>query len=229
MSKIILAIETSGQACSAALFTEKAQFVRYELTDRAHTQLLLPMVQDLIEEASVPLEAIQAIAVGRGPGSFTGVRIAVSAAQGMAYGLNIPVYPISTLAALCYQVEPEKGCLVIPAIDARMHEVYTTSYGVVETQFQQITEECLLSPAELLQHLVQAPSSKIMAIGSGWDAYYEEITANTAHSIVRLENRQVNALQIGLIAKAQIEKSIQGVDALNVLPVYIRDKVAEKS
>ncbi len=225
MKKSILAIETSGQACSCALITEKGQFVRYEPTQKAHTQLLLPMMQELLTEASVPLEAIDALAVGQGPGSFTGVRIAVSAAQGLAYGLNIPVYPVSTLKALCYQVKPEANSIVIPAIDARMHEVYAAAFETIDGHYKQVGEECLLSPAELLQQFATTQTHKIIALGSGWDAYFEEITAKTTQHIVRLENRQVNALEIALIAKAQSEKGVHGVNALEVLPVYIRDNV----
>ncbi|MBS0286281.1 MAG: tRNA (adenosine(37)-N6)-threonylcarbamoyltransferase complex dimerization subunit type 1 TsaB [Proteobacteria bacterium] len=226
MLKTLLAIETSGGACSAALITPNHTYTRFELTQKAHTQLLLPMVEALIKEANIELKSLDAIAVGRGPGSFTGVRIAVSAAQGLAYGLNIPVYAISTLAALSAQVDSSHhNALIIPAIDARMHEVYTCAFS----GSQLLIPECLVKPQELLATvLTDQTTQDIIAIGSGWDAYFEEITNNTTHNITHVSDKQVRALEVGLIAKKLMQNGISGVLAKDLLPVYIRDDVAQK-
>lgn len=226
MFNTLLAIETSGGACSVALLAPGQNYVRFELTQKAHTQLLLPMVQSLIEEANIALSDINAIAVGRGPGSFTGVRIAVSAAQGLAYGLNIPVYPVSTLAALRYQVNSQDAnTIIMPAIDARMKEVYACVFNTHE----QIVSECLVKPQDLLPTLLsENKPAKIIALGSGWDAYYDEIVKHVEGEIEFLPQKQVRALEIGLIAKQQMEQGVNGVLAKDLLPVYIRDEVAQK-
>lgn len=121
MKPILLGIETSTNACSVALSIDNRIIHRFEIIPQMHTKRLFPMIREVMNEANITLDQLDAIAVGRGPGSFTGIRIAVSAAQGLAFGLGINVYPISTLAALAHQIQDDK---VIPTLDARMGDVY---------------------------------------------------------------------------------------------------------
>ena len=127
----ILAIETATEACSAALYNDGEIICRYELAPRKHTQLILPMMDAILEEAGVTRSSLDAIAFGRGPGAFTGLRIAVGIAQGLALAVDKPVIPISTLGAMAQQVLETTSNVInsaeaafIPAIDARMGEVY---------------------------------------------------------------------------------------------------------
>src|SRR5512146_2675208 len=98
----LIAIETSTEACSAALLINGAMSDRYQLAPREHTALLLPMVDELLADAGLERSQLEAVAFGRGPGGFTGVRIATGVAQGIGFALNIPVTPVSTLAALAH-------------------------------------------------------------------------------------------------------------------------------
>ena len=126
----LLAIDTSGDACSAALFLDGVIEQRLDPTPRRHGELLLPMMQALLESAGIGLDALDAIAFGRGPGSFTGVRIAVAVAQGGAFGAGCPTVPVSTLAAMAVGEYRRTGRRrVLAALDARMGEVY---WGVYE-------------------------------------------------------------------------------------------------
>jgi tRNA threonylcarbamoyladenosine biosynthesis protein TsaB len=137
----ILALETSTEACSVAFQNEMEHvYERFEITPQQHTRLLFPMIRDVLAEANLALAEIDAIAVSRGPGSFTGVRIAVNVAKGLAFGLNKPVYAISTLAAMAYQMPGET---VRPVLDARMGEVYTGLYRVLEGKLECLEEDNL--------------------------------------------------------------------------------------
>src|SRR6201995_911287 len=117
----LIAIETSTEKCSAALLHGGALIERSELAPRRHAELILPMIESLLNEAGVSRRQLDAIAVGRGPGAFTGVRLAISVAQGLALGLDLPVLPVSSLAALAQDVPPGDAS-ILATIDARMGE-----------------------------------------------------------------------------------------------------------
>ena len=128
----LLAIETSTEACSVAIWRDGEVLERFEIAPRQHAMLLLPWCEDMLAEAGVAKSQLDAIAVGRGPGAFTGVRLAIAAAQGMALGLDRPLLPVSTLAALALGPSLEhtlaEGQKIMAAIDARMGEVYAACY-----------------------------------------------------------------------------------------------------
>jgi tRNA threonylcarbamoyladenosine biosynthesis protein TsaB len=216
---IILAIETATDACSCALITaDNVVLERVEQIPRAHTQLIFPMITELLSTAQLQLSQIEAIAVGRGPGSFTGVRIAVSVAQGLAFGLNIPVYPISTLAALALQGKEQapNAVLIVPALDARMQEIYSALYQVQDNLLVEIMPEYVGPPYP------QDLASGAVALGSGWDSYPPGSNVQWLKQCVPL------ARHIGLLALAQISQGNPGMLAKEVLPVYVRDNVAAK-
>src|SRR5437762_3413401 len=122
---LILAIETSTDACSVALYTPKQTYSLFEVQPQAHAQLLLGMVDNVRRQAGIELKELSAFAFGRGPGSFTGVRIAASVVQGLAFGVNKPIIPVSSLQALAQQAyNKSKSPNIIAMLDARMHEIY---------------------------------------------------------------------------------------------------------
>lgn len=127
----LLALDTATEACSAAVWVDGAVWERYELAPRRHAALILPMIESVLAEAGLSPKQLDVVAFGRGPGAFTGVRIAVGIAQGIAFAADLPVVPVSTLAALALGVGRETGySRLAAALDARMSEVYWGTYAV---------------------------------------------------------------------------------------------------
>lgn len=125
MSTRILAIDTATEACSVALWNNGEKHALFEICPREHTQRILPMVQQVLAESGVTLNQLDALAFGRGPGSFTGVRIGIGIAQGLAMGAELPMIGVSTLATMAQGAFRVTGATqVLAAIDARMGEVY---------------------------------------------------------------------------------------------------------
>jgi len=121
----LLAFETATEACSVAVWIDGEVIERFEIAPRRHAELALPWADAVLAEAGIAKSAIDAIAVGRGPGAFTGVRLAIAVAQGVALALDRPIVPVSTLAALALQGGAPR---VLAAIDARMGEVYAAAF-----------------------------------------------------------------------------------------------------
>ena len=140
----LLAFETATEACSVAVFVDGAVRERFELAPRRHAELALPWAEELLAEAGIARSQLDAIAAGRGPGAFTGVRLAISIAQGIALALDRPVVPVSTLAALAMQSEGD----VIAAIDARMGEVYLGAFRRVGHEVRALAAETVVKPAD---------------------------------------------------------------------------------
>lgn len=125
MSTRILAIDTATEACSVALYNQGETLAHFELCAREHTQRILPLVQQILAEAGLSLKQLDALAFGRGPGSFTGVRIGIGIAQGLSLGAELPLLPVSTLQTMAQGAYRQTGAdRVLAAIDARMGEVY---------------------------------------------------------------------------------------------------------
>jgi tRNA threonylcarbamoyladenosine biosynthesis protein TsaB len=220
----ILALETSGGRCAAALFVGDALHEREVVAPRGHAELLLPMVEQLLAEAGIALGACDAIAFGRGPGSFTGVRIATSVAQGLAFGAGLPVAPVSGLAALARGAWRRLGARrVYAALDARMHEVYLAAYAIdASGALELVVEEQLLPPAS-------AP----MVDGGGWEGIGTGFAAEGGALLVRLgaaiagtepaaEPAAADIAALGALAFQAGELSTPR----DAAPVYLRDRVA---
>ena len=161
----LLAIDTSTEACSAALHIEGITRFRYEFAPKRHAELILPMVDQLLAEAQIKLPALDAIAFGRGPGAFTGVRIATGIAQGLAFSVDLPLIPVSTLATLAQSVN-DKADYIAAVMDARMEEVY---YGLYRSgEIVELTgEEYVSSPGKINVGSI----SSCFGAGSGWARY----------------------------------------------------------
>ncbi len=144
----LLALETATEACSAAVWVDGAVLERYEIAPRRHAVLILPMVEAVLAEAGLTMNQLDAIAVGRGPGAFTGVRIAIGIAQGLAFAGDLPVVPVSTLAALALGAAREMGqTRIATALDARMGEIYWGTWAVSDDGVALLGEERVCAPA----------------------------------------------------------------------------------
>ncbi|HET6430715.1 tRNA (adenosine(37)-N6)-threonylcarbamoyltransferase complex dimerization subunit type 1 TsaB [Dyella sp.] len=221
----LLAIETSTESCSVALVHGDTLIARSELAPRRHAELVLPMADALLAEAGLARQALDAIAVGRGPGAFTGVRLGVSLAQGMAMALDVPVVTISSLAALAMEAPLDAGDAVILAvIDARMGELYVASYrrdgagGLLPLDAERVcTAEALVLPTAAAWHVV----------GSGWGTYAEVLRGRFGGSKI-VSSDGVRFPQASHIAQMAVGEFLAGrAQAPELaLPVYLRDKVA---
>lgn len=221
----ILALDTSGTSCSVALWSDTGLLIgKEELADRKHTKRLLPMVKDLLREADVKMSSLDAIAYGRGPGSFTGIRIAAGVAQGLAFGIDCKVLPISTLAALALRAsyqsnssDPSYTC----SLDARMGEVYWGEYIIDENH----PELAILQIAERVcsPEQVKVMNSVYVACGSGMAvANMPQQIITCAQSVwSELEPR---ALEMVRLAAAGFALGHQCAPE-DALPVYLRDQV----
>ncbi|MDX1676287.1 tRNA (adenosine(37)-N6)-threonylcarbamoyltransferase complex dimerization subunit type 1 TsaB [Arsukibacterium sp.] len=170
----LLALDTSTEACSVALLMQGDILALDEVCPQQHSKRVLPMIDSLLAEAGLNLTSLDGIVFGRGPGSFTGVRIGVSVAQGLAFGADLPVFGVSTLAAMAQAaVRLHQASQVVAAIDARMAEVYLASYRTDHNGLvQQLTAEQAIKPPLL------APlglTGEVMAVGTGWQTYAAEL------------------------------------------------------
>jgi len=165
----LLALETSAEACSVALHTDAGLSSFFRHAPMKHAELLLPAVSDLLEDAGIELAQLDAIAFGRGPGSFTSLRIGIGVVQGLAWGAELPVVPVSSLAAVAHQAacsSPEGHNEVLVAMDARMQEVYSGSFEISGNQIKALGEERVCAPGQLV-----APDGPWVAAGNGFDRF----------------------------------------------------------
>lgn len=222
---LILALDSSTDACSVALYANGQLDARFELAAKSHTQRLLPMVDELLGDNKLKLHDLDAIAFGRGPGSFTGLRICMGIVQGLAFGAQLPVIPVSTLEAMAlgyYRANPKISLPVFVSLDARMDEVYWGLFARAGDSVSALSDEFVMRP-ELLseQAVVQSLAGQFIAVGSGW--HYPAMQALTASTIVM--DSQPKAEDMALIA-AQVWSAGGAIDVLEAQPVYLRDTIS---
>lgn len=221
-----LALDTSTEACSVALALDDQIIALDEVCPQQHSKRILPMVQQLLADAGVSLQQLDGIVFGRGPGSFTGVRIGVSVAQGLAFGADLPVFGVSTLAAMAQAAAIQQNATaVIAAIDARMAEVYIAAYALDEAGLMQaITPEIAAKPAALPEVLTSLRfTSQVLGVGTGWQTYPQALQqlapALIADSIL------FPSAQFMLPFASRAWQQQLFVSAEHAEPVYVRDEV----
>ncbi|MCX7098377.1 MAG: tRNA (adenosine(37)-N6)-threonylcarbamoyltransferase complex dimerization subunit type 1 TsaB [Methylococcales bacterium] len=222
----LLAVETSTEACSAALSIDGVITEFFELSPKEHTKLILPMIDRLMSDAGLKPQQLDGLAFSCGPGSFTGVRIATGIIHGIALGADLPVVPVSTLAAIAQDFFDQALAdnIAFTAMDARMGEIFWGVYQRDELGYAQLLGKEAVAPAGE----VEFPDKVGAGIGSGWAVYGEELGR-------RLGGR-VLSIAPGLLPRAQAiaRLGVQGfgqglaVGVEQAMPVYLRDKVAKK-
>ncbi|MDQ2068370.1 tRNA (adenosine(37)-N6)-threonylcarbamoyltransferase complex dimerization subunit type 1 TsaB [Natronospira bacteriovora] len=222
----ILAIDTATEACSAALWHEGVVHHRFELAPRRHADLILPMVDAVLEEAGTDRHGIEWIAFGRGPGAFTGVRIAAGVAHGLSLGLGCGLYPVSTLAAMAMSAHEEQGAeTILTALDARMGEVYWGAWRIREGVPEGVVQERVCPPEQVK---VALNIETATAIGAGWGVYGEALTrALSGRPAVVLPDKFPDAKYMLGIAMAEQARGAPLLTPAQAQPVYLRDRVAE--
>jgi len=220
----LLAIDTATESCSAALLCNGSVLERSEVAPRRHAELILPMIDSLLAEAGMSRRQLDGIAVGRGPGAFTGVRLAISVAQGLALGLDIPVVPVSSLAALAQEVpDTTPSAAILAVIDARMGEIYA---GAFRRDADGLVMPIMDEMVGRASAFTFPQSTQWDVIGSGWAAYHDALAARLpAPPRFADGTRYPQARAIARLAQPQFAAG-RGVSPEYALPVYLRDKVA---
>ena len=218
----LLALDTATDACTVALHIDGAVRELFEIGAQNHSARLLPMIDALLAEAQLPLKQLDAIAFGRGPGSFTGLRIGAGVVQGLCFGADLPAIPVSSLAALA---QGQAATRVIAAFDARMEQIYFGCY-------MRAPDGCMQLQGE---ERVAAPSAVTVSggdawhgVGSGFDRYETVLRTTLAAHLdgwtpaAFPRARDVITLALPMFARGEF------VSAAQALPVYVRDEVARK-
>ena len=228
-----LAIDASTEACSVALQVDEKLYSCYDLCPQSHSLQLLPMVDKLLKEADMTLAQCDGLIFGRGPGSFTGVRIGVGVAQGLAFAADIPVIGVSSLQAMAQLAFiKHQQTEVLAVIDARMGEVYNGYFVLDENNIMQDQlladqkGEAVTAPELVKDRLANIVIKPVYGVGTGWDAYNEQLSplkSNDGTPDVLFPSAEA-MLAIGKIALEQGK----GVNAEDAQPVYVRDTVSWK-
>jgi len=218
----LLAIDSSTDALSVAVGVDAGIRERHEIAPRQHGKLVLPLVDELMAEAGLEVAQLDAVVLGRGPGSFTGLRIAAGVVQGIAFAADLPVACVSSLAILAQGIDADH---VICAQDARMGEVYAGAFERVDGLVSPVAPE-QVCPAEAV--LVPV-AFRGLGVGSGFEGYGERLRARLGDSLKRTDSghrypRARDALELGRV----LLEAGGGVEAAQALPVYLRDEVAHR-
>jgi tRNA threonylcarbamoyladenosine biosynthesis protein TsaB len=223
----ILAIETSTEYCSVALWQDGVVSERLELVGQKHSEVLMEMLDALLKEAGIKVKQVDGIAFGKGPGSFTGVRIACGVTQGLALGANVEVVGVCTLQALAEASGQDK---VIAALDARMGEVYFAAYEKRDGEWVTVIEPCLCKAEDA----PQLNGEGWCGVGSGFAVVSltpapQGLKVRYGNQLSGVDEQAVpQAAAIARIGARQFAKG-NAVDAALALPLYLRDKVALKT
>ncbi|HEX7992094.1 MAG TPA: tRNA (adenosine(37)-N6)-threonylcarbamoyltransferase complex dimerization subunit type 1 TsaB [Stenotrophomonas sp.] len=219
----LLAFETATEACSVALYVDGQVLERFEVAPRRHAELSLPWAEQLLAEAGIARSELDAIALSRGPGAFTGVRLAIAIAQGIALALDRPLLPVSTLQALALRA-PTDAPRVLACIDARMGELYAARYLRDADGELQLQERELLVAPEAVQ--LPADDSVWAGVGTGFAAGEGVLSARLQS---RLSSADAQALPSAAdVLKIAVPAMLRGeaIAPELVQPAYLRDNVA---
>lgn len=220
-NQTILALDTATEACSVALWHNGNLFHFDEISPRTHTQRILPMIDDLLAQSGITLKQIDVLAFGRGPGSFTGVRVGISVAQGIAFGANLPVAAISNLTAMAEAARLQSGATeVVALIDARMNEVYFSQLRYQNGEWQEVVAEQVCSPEKAIEQIQLCEN--LTVVGTGWAAYSQFSAANLPLTISEIILPSAQAM----ISLVQNNENTPLQNAMTIEPVYLRNDVA---
>lgn len=221
----LLAVETATEACSCALLIDHEVEEKFQLAPQRHTRLILPMIDALLAEAGIQVHDLDAVAFGRGPGSFTGIRIATGVVHGIAFGADLPVIPISTLAAIAQDcIEQTGNDYIFTAMDARMGEIYWAEYQKSRQGHVQLVAR---ESVDRVENVTVAGSSGFGA-GSAWQTYHAQLIQHLGCQISGFDSSYLpRASKIAQLAALEVEQG-RAVPVEQAMPVYLRDKVAKK-
>ena len=219
----LLAFELATEACSVALWIDGQVCERFELAPRRHAELALPWAAQLLAHAGIAKSQLDAIAVGRGPGAFTGVRLAIAIAQGIALALDRPIVPVSTLAALAMRTSAAEGACVLAAIDARMGEVYAGRFLLRDGDAVALADESVAAPAAVG---LPDSGSDWFGVGTGFAAVDGLLRQRLVDRLVVCDAQALpHAEGVARLAAAAYQRG-EAIVADRVEPAYLRNNVA---
>lgn len=229
----LLALDTATEACSVALLRGGEKTHLAQFAQREHTKHILPMVDEILAQAGITLHQVDALVFGRGPGSFTGVRIGAGIAQGLAFGAELPVIPVSNLAAMAQAAYVQyQADNVLTAIDARMNEVYFAQWQAQKVRsdfgefldWQPVIAEQVCSPSKVIEQVVQQHREDAVLAGTGWAAYSELKETNLGKVTEITLPSALYMLDLAL------PKWFAGetISPLEIEPIYLRNEVTWK-
>jgi tRNA threonylcarbamoyladenosine biosynthesis protein TsaB len=224
----LLAIDTSSLACSVALDTGSEIAERHEEKAREHTRLLTPMIREVLADAGLSLQQLDAIVLGNGPGSFIGMRIGGSVAQGLAHAAGLKIVPVSSLAAVAAEVQAESDAReVVVAQDAHMNEVYLGAFGRGAANMpESLFPECLQTQT-LIEGLDESSAPGRTAAGYGWERYPALAAANADFIGSRSDVMHPRARFLLPLGQLGIKEGA-AIRPQDLVPAYLRSKVAQK-
>ena len=218
----LLALDTAASRCSAALWLDGRLTERDAPAERVQAESVLPMVEELLQDAGLKLTQLDALAFGRGPGAFTGLRVAAAVAQGLAYGAGLPVVPVSNLAALAHAAFRRHGAQkVLACLDARMHEVYWGAFTCRSGSVEPLSEEALCPPGEIHP----PPPHTWFGAGSGWGVHGNALKPRVPTLEGTDASLMATAGDVVRLAEIAFKQGLS-LPPEGALPVYLRDKVA---
>ena len=227
---IILGIETATDICASAIIDNTDVLIERTIsTPHSHSERLLSIIDECFQEARVPINAIDAVAISIGPGSFTGLRIGLSVAKGLAFANSKKLIAVSTLEALAENARRNKvasvGQIVLPMIDARRDEVYTAAYSIKDADLEEIIPPCSITLSESI-NLIKAEHS-IIVIGDGAAKFKDylkkvDLKQSSRYIIPPSALQLCSAVSVAMLGKRKLEKNeISNIDTLE--PFYVKD------
>lgn len=217
----VLALDAATEACSVALLTNGAAITRTIESGKGNALNILRMAEEVLAEGQMSLSMLDGIAASVGPGAFTGVRISVAVAQGLAFGAGLKVVPVTTLEALALQVLEGSGSRAIACLDARMGEVYWGCFGWDGARG---VRECGASRVGPPESVSLSPSGRYLGIGRGFLAYPVLATLPGVEIDALRSAALPNAREIARLGALRLAR--EGLDPAELTPLYLRDKVA---
>ncbi|HEY0504997.1 MAG TPA: tRNA (adenosine(37)-N6)-threonylcarbamoyltransferase complex dimerization subunit type 1 TsaB [Lysobacter sp.] len=219
----LLAFETSTEALSVAVLVDGQVHERFDLAPRRHAELALPWADELLADAGVKRSQLDAIAVGRGPGAFTGVRLAIALVQGIALALDRPVVPVSTLAALAMRAPVGDSDHVLAAIDARMGEVYAAAYRRNGDELQALGDEVVAPPDAVA---LPDAAGHWLGVGTGFAAVDGALQQRLGGRFAAIDATQLpHAADVARLAAKAFARG-EAMPAERIEPAYLRNNVA---
>jgi tRNA threonylcarbamoyladenosine biosynthesis protein TsaB len=221
----ILALDTCTEMCSAAVIKDGALFFEQAITPRGHSDMILGMIETVLKQSGLRLNQIDALAFGRGPGSFTGVRVGVGVTQGIAFAHQIPVIPISTLAATAQRaIDEYQAENIAVALDARMGEVYAAHFAAQEGLAVACSDEVVVQPNQFLP----LSETSTFAAGTGWKEHGAVLNATFNDLVTEIDDSLLPTAAVMAMLAIPAYEAGQTLRADQAVPVYLRDNVAKK-